>query len=98
MMTAQGEKKRLLLVDDAAENLRILGESLRDTYTIMFARNGQDALRLANGDPQPDIILLDVVMPGMDGYEVCRRLKRPTAPRTFPSCSSPPRMRRPMRL
>ena len=84
MMTAQGEKKRLLLVDDAAENLRILGESLRDTYTIMFARNGQDALRLANGDLQPDIILLDVVMPGMDGYEVCRRLKKANRTKNIP--------------
>ena len=84
MMTETSEKKRLLLVDDAAENLRILGESLRDTYTIMFARNGQDALRLANGDPQPDIILLDVVMPGMDGYEVCRRLKKANRTRNIP--------------
>ena len=84
MMTATGKKKRLLLVDDAAENLRILGESLRDTYTIMFARNGQDALRLANGNPQPDLILLDVVMPGMDGYEVCRRLKKVNRTKNIP--------------
>lgn len=75
METATKAKRRILLVDDAAENLRILGENLRHNYTIMFARNGQDALRIANGDPQPDIILLDVVMPGMDGYQVCRQLK-----------------------
>jgi putative two-component system response regulator len=71
---------RVLVVDDASENLRILSESLRDSYTIMFARNGADALRLAEGDPPPDIILLDVVMPGMNGYEACRRLKE--SPRT----------------
>jgi putative two-component system response regulator len=46
----------------------------------MFARNGADALRLAEGDPQPDIVLLDVIMPGMNGYEACRRLRE--SPRT----------------
>lgn len=69
-----GMRNRILLVDDAPENLRILSESLRDRYTIMFAKNGPDALRLAQGVPQPDLILLDVIMPGMDGYEVCRCL------------------------
>ena len=69
------KRNRILLVDDAPENLRILSESLRDRYTIMFAKNGPDALRLAQGAPQPDLILLDVIMPGMDGYEVCRRLR-----------------------
>jgi putative two-component system response regulator len=67
---------RILLVDDAPENLYILSECLRDKYTLMVARNGEDALRLAVQDPPPDLILLDVVMPGMDGYEVCRRLKQ----------------------
>ena len=66
------KRNKILLVDDAPENLRILSECLRDKYTIMFAKNGPDALRLAIGTPQPDLILLDVIMPGMDGYEVCR--------------------------
>lgn len=74
---------RVLLVDDAPENLRILSESLRDDYTIMFAKNGPDALRLARRQP-PDLILLDVIMPGMDGYEVCRRLKGDAATRDIP--------------
>ena len=65
----------ILLVDDAPENLRILSECLRDKYTIMFAKNGTDALRLALRQPPPDLILLDVIMPGMDGYEVCKRLR-----------------------
>ncbi|MDR3358002.1 MAG: response regulator [Desulfovibrio sp.] len=69
-------RSRVLIVDDAAENLRILGETLRDNYIIMFARNGQDALRIAESDTPPDLILLDVVMPGMNGYEACRRLKK----------------------
>ena len=77
-------KRRILLVDDAAENLRILGEGLCHDYTIMFARNGQDALRIARGTPQPDIILLDVVMDGMDGYEVCRRLREDTRTKKIP--------------
>lgn len=68
-------RSRVLIVDDAPENLRILGEALKEKYVIMFARNGESALRLANTLPRPDIILLDVIMPGMDGYEVCRQLK-----------------------
>lgn len=66
---------RVLLVDDAPENLRMLSEALKNDYVIMFALNGDTALRLARSEPQPDIILLDVIMAGMDGYEVCRRLK-----------------------
>ena len=68
-------KSRVLIVDDAPENIRILVESLKSFYTIMFAGNGKDALRLAKSDPPPDIILLDVIMPGMSGYDVCRELK-----------------------
>ena len=75
---------RVLIVDDAPENLRILSESLRGDYTIMFAKNGRDALRLAAGDPTPDLILLDVIMPGMNGYEVCRRLKGSQRTRDIP--------------
>lgn len=75
---------RVLIVDDAPENLRILSESLRGDYTIMFAKNGRDALRLADGKPTPDLILLDVIMPGMNGYEVCRRLKESARTRDIP--------------
>ena len=75
---------RVLIVDDAPENLRILSESLRGDYTIMFAKNGRDALRLAGGEPAPDIILLDVIMPGMNGYDVCRRLKELPRTRDIP--------------
>lgn len=68
-------KSRILIVDDAPENIRILAESLKSSYAIMFARNGESALNLANTVPAPDIILLDVIMPGLSGYEVCRKLK-----------------------
>jgi diguanylate cyclase (GGDEF)-like protein len=64
-----------LVVDDAPENLRVLTAVLKDQYRVKVATNGERALALAAGDDPPDLILLDVVMPGMDGYEVCRRLK-----------------------
>ncbi len=68
-------KNRVLIVDDAPENIWILVEALKDEYTLMVAKDGLTSLRLAHGPTPPDIILLDVVMPGMDGYEVCRELK-----------------------
>ncbi len=66
----------ILVVDDKAKNLQLVGSLLEDNgYDIAFAKNGQRALELAEQDP-PDVILLDVMMPGMDGYEVCTRLKK----------------------
>jgi len=66
--------KRILVVDDTPANLKALNELLSPSYNISVATNGEDALRLAKINP-PDIILLDIMMPGMDGYEVCRLLK-----------------------
>lgn len=68
-------KPRILVVDDAKINRSILKDLLMDDYTVMLAKNGQQALGKANSDNPPDLILLDVVMPEMDGYEVCTRLK-----------------------
>lgn len=68
-------KSKILLVDDEPANLELLTETLEQQYQVLVAINGERALRLSLLDPQPDLILLDVVMPGMDGYEVCRRLK-----------------------
>jgi putative two-component system response regulator len=67
-------KATLLIVDDAPENIEVLGELLSREYHVKVAIDGESALRLAYADP-PDLILLDVMMPHMDGYEVCRRLK-----------------------
>ena len=67
--------QKVLIVDDTPENIQILMQTLRDEYAIIAATNGEKALQLAAKSPQPDIILLDVMMPGIDGYEVCRRLK-----------------------
>jgi sigma-B regulation protein RsbU (phosphoserine phosphatase) len=66
---------RVLLVDDAKPNLDILVEGLRGDHKLSVAMNGETALQIAARTP-PDLVLLDIVMPGMDGYEVCSRLRR----------------------
>jgi diguanylate cyclase (GGDEF)-like protein len=73
------DKHRILIVDDAATNIEILNEVLGAEYDSLFAMDGATALRLAV-EQEPDLILLDVVMPGLDGHEVCMRLK--AEPRT----------------
>ncbi len=65
----------ILIVDDTPDNIDILVESLKQSYQLKAAVNGFRALEIANGRPRPDMILLDVMMPDIDGYEVCRRLK-----------------------
>jgi signal transduction histidine kinase len=65
----------ILIVDDAPENLTILSGILREEYRVRVATNGEKALAIANSEDPPDLILLDVLMPGMTGHEVCRRLK-----------------------
>jgi serine phosphatase RsbU (regulator of sigma subunit) len=78
------EKKVVLVVDDAPSNIRIVNEILHKTYTVKIATNGVKALELASTPPAPDLILLDVVMPGMDGYEVCVHLKSDLATKEIP--------------
>ena len=65
----------VLIVDDERVNIDILVDLLKPRYRTLVATSGEQALRRAGGQPAPDIVLLDVMMPGMDGYEVCRRLK-----------------------
>jgi putative two-component system response regulator len=65
----------ILIVDDTPQNLAILGELLKSHYRVRVANSGENALRAANSDPRPDLILLDVMMPGMSGHEVIRRLR-----------------------
>ncbi len=68
-------QKLILIVDDTPLNLGVITGALKDSYKTKVATSGEKALALASADEKPDLILLDVMMPGMDGYEVCSRLK-----------------------
>ena len=82
-MDEQLSQQRILIVDDAPENVDVLGRALAD-YKRSVAVNGENALQLALSSTPPDLILLDVMMPGMDGCEVCRRLKADVRTRDIP--------------
>ena len=77
-------KKLILLVDDTPASIQVIRNILKDSYTTRIATNGTKALELAKELPQPDLILLDVMMPDLDGYEVCSRLKLDTQTREIP--------------
>lgn len=77
-------RQRILIVDDTAQNIEALRQLLRTDYAVQAAISGDRGLELARAAPQPDIILLDILMPGMDGYEVCRRLKADPATAHIP--------------
>ncbi|HAE38028.1 MAG TPA: two-component system response regulator, partial [Candidatus Riflebacteria bacterium] len=70
------DRKTILIVDDVADNIQLLRSILAATYRIKIATSGEKALALTDCSEPPDLILLDVMMPGMDGYEVCREIKR----------------------
>ncbi len=76
--------KTLLVVDDAPDNIQLLSGLLKEKYKIKAATSGEKALVVARKSPPPDLILLDVMMPGMDGYEVCRQLQADAATRSIP--------------
>lgn len=77
-------KSKVLIVDDMPENIRILMEILKGDYAVQAATSGEKALNMVSGDAPPDLILLDIEMPGMDGYEVIRRLKADENSRDIP--------------
>ena len=77
-------KPTLLAVDDTADNLTLLNDLLCRQYKVKLANSGEKALRIAAATPSPDLILLDIMMPEMDGYEVCRQLKLQPATRDIP--------------
>ncbi|SDU53085.1 response regulator [Desulfobacula phenolica] len=70
------KKQKIMIVDDTPANITVLGKALSENYEICVATNGPDAIKIARNQPYPDLILLDIMMPVMDGYEVCRQLKK----------------------
>ena len=74
----------VLVVDDTPDNLVLVSELLGDSYRVKVANSGARALKAAQTDPVPDLVLLDIMMPEMDGYEVCRQLKAAAATRDIP--------------
>ncbi|HUW42302.1 MAG TPA: HD domain-containing phosphohydrolase [Rectinemataceae bacterium] len=79
-----GLKPRILIVDDSPENIRLLAGILKDSYDIAVATSGEQALKRVESPPLPDLILLDIVMPGIDGYEVIAALKAGEETREIP--------------
>ncbi|HQS58448.1 MAG: two-component system response regulator [Gallionellales bacterium 35-53-114] len=78
------EQPTILVVDDTPDNLTLMSTLLKDEYTVKVANSGVNALRISVSDRPPDLILLDIMMPGMDGYEVCRLLKLDARTKNIP--------------
>ena len=78
------EKNTILIVDDTPDNITLLNNLLKDDYNTKIATNGNKALKIASSDDPPELILLDIMMPEMDGYEVCERLKSDDKTRDIP--------------
>ncbi|MBF0264403.1 MAG: response regulator [Gammaproteobacteria bacterium] len=74
-MDSTKNKSTVLIVDDTSENIDVLRGILKNTYKTQVAKNGLNALKIINSIHKPDLILLDIMMPDMDGYEVCRQIK-----------------------
>jgi len=79
-----GWKKTILIVDDVPDDIAILEGILKADYQVKAVTNGPAALAVARGNDPPDLMLLDIMMPGMDGFEVCRNLKQDSAGSTIP--------------
>jgi putative two-component system response regulator len=78
------QKPTVLVVDDAPDNLTLMSGLLKDHYKVKVANSGEKALKIAQSGSPPDLILLDILMPGMTGYEVCERLTADPATRDIP--------------
>ncbi|MDT8445802.1 MAG: response regulator [bacterium] len=78
------EKETILIVDDTPENIDVLKGILSPHFKIKAATNGEKALVIASGENPPDLVLLDIMMPGMDGYQVCQTLKSQPATAEIP--------------
>ncbi|MES2118001.1 MAG: HD domain-containing phosphohydrolase, partial [Pseudomonadota bacterium] len=84
MMTPLQAKPTILVVDDTPDNIDLLCAVLEHDYRTKIAVNGERALKIARGEAKPDLILLDIMMPGMSGYDVCKELKADPATRDIP--------------
>ncbi|RZM77902.1 two-component system response regulator [Leptolyngbya iicbica] len=81
---AKSPTAKILIVDDQPENIRVLMSALQDDYAVIAATNGTKAAELAMKSPQPDLILLDVMMPDVSGYQLCEQLKSAAATHHIP--------------
>lgn len=85
MKTAVPQNKpTLLVIDDTPDDLALIAGLLSPHYQVLVANGGEKGLRLAQRQPAPDLVLLDIMMPGLDGYEVCRQLKNDAATQDIP--------------
>ncbi|GAA5184026.1 two-component system response regulator [Niveibacterium umoris] len=82
--SAIDSRHTVLVVDDTPDNLTLMSGLLKDVYKVKIANNGEKAIKIAESSAPPDLILLDIMMPGMDGYEVCERLKANPQTRDIP--------------
>jgi putative two-component system response regulator len=78
------EKPSVLVVDDTPDNLSLMSGLLKDRYRVKVANNGEKAIKIVQGDSPPDLILLDIMMPGLSGYDVCQILKADPSTRDIP--------------
>ncbi len=76
IFTGSTQQQSVLIVDDTPSSLELIGNILKQHYQVKVAKNGETALRIAHSTVKPDIILLDIMMPEMDGYDICRLLKQ----------------------
>src|SRR3974390_1113871 len=81
---SSSSRKLILIVDDTPTNVAVISGLLKDSFRTKVATSGEKALAIAAGAERPDLILLDVMMPDMDGFEVCRRLKANPDTREIP--------------
>lgn len=83
-MNSTSDQPTVLIVDDTPQNIHLLRETLRENCRIMAATSGAKAVEMAKRVPRPDLILLDVMMPEMDGYQVCEELRKDPATEKIP--------------
>ena len=83
-MSNKLHRQRILIIDDETANIKILASALQSHYQISFALNGESSFKLIKNEELPDLILLDIVMPGINGYEVCAYLKKKQRTKNIP--------------